>query len=169
MSDELEIEQEEGGDEAAAKLKKLKEKIEACRKEKQENLAGWQRCQADFINYRRRQEEQVSAVIKSAGAGVIADILPVLDALEAGIKHHQPAEKERDAFQLIYQRILEILKRRGLEEIKTLDEKFNPEYHEAVEQVESNGKESGAILEVVQKGYLINGKVLRIAKVKVSK
>ncbi len=187
---EVKYEEDEGGEsvDLTEKIKKVKEKLKQCQKEKQEYLGGWQRCQADFINYRRRQEEQMGEWSKMFGEGLIRDILPVLDALESGIKNSAFASSSRNAsderskasadkqesrekdddLEAVRKQLWKILQHHGLQEIKLVGEKFNPEFHEAVEQVESEKKE-GMIIEEVQKGYLMNGKVIRTAKVKVTK
>ena len=147
------------------KIKKIKEKLKKCNEEKQEYLTGWQRAQADFINYRKRQEEQMEGWMKMAEAGLITDLLAVLDTLDSAIKNHGGDGGSAAAIKKQFE---EILKNHGLEEIKAAGEKFNPEFHEAIERVEA-GAEEGIVIEEIQKGYLLNGKVLRVAKVKVSK
>jgi len=167
---EQDINYEEENNESSAvdakdKLKKLKEKLEQCQQEKQENLTGWQRAQADFINYRRRQEEQMGEWSKMFGEGLLRDILPVIDTLDASIAHNGKAE---DGLTGVREQLMKILSKHGLAEMKSVGEKFNPEYHEAIEQVEGKGEE-GIVAEEAQKGYLLNGKVIRVAKVKVNK
>ena len=147
------------------KLKKLKEQLKQYQQEKQDNLTGWQRAQADFINYRRRQEEQMGEWSKMFGEGLLRDILPVLDTLDASIAH---SGKSENGLVSVRDQLMKILARHGLAEIKSVGEKFNPEYHEAIEQVEEEGEE-GMVVEEAQKGYLLNGKIIRVAKVKVSK
>ncbi len=162
MSDkkEQEIIAEEDTGSVEGKIKKLKEKLEHCQKEKQDYLTGWQREKADFINYRRRQEEQMNEWSKMFGEGLVRDILPVLDTLEAGSSSNPDLGKIKEQF-------LKVLDKHGLSEIKAVGEKFDPQRHEAVEQVE--GEEPGVVVEEIQRGYLLNGKVLRVAKVKVNK
>jgi len=87
--------------------------------------------------------------------------LPVLDSLGHGAK-------ENEGIGQIKEQLESIFKKYGLKEIKAEDEKFNPEFHEAIERVKSN-KKSGTIIEEVQKGYMLGEKVLRITKVKVAK
>jgi molecular chaperone GrpE len=158
-SDDFGLEEMDNSSLIRDKIKKMKEKLAKCNEEKQEYLAGWQRAQADFINYRKRQEEQMAEWTKMAEAGLVADLLAVMDSLDSGV-----GNKEVD---LVRKQLVEILKKHGLEEIKAVGEKFNPEFHEAVEQVESGGEE-GIVMEEAQKGYLLNGRVIRVAKVKVS-
>ena len=157
------------------KVKKLKEQLRQYQQEKQDNLSGWQRAQADFINYRRRQEEQMSEWASMFGEGLLKDILPVLDTYRARKIYMQAGEEaglgknnESDGSDVIINQLVSILKKHGLEEIKTVGEKFNPEFHNAVEQVIKEGLE-GVIAEEIRKGYLLNGRVLRVAEVKVTK
>jgi molecular chaperone GrpE len=176
-NNEPEIINEEDSGAVDNKVKKLKEKLEHYQKEKTEYLAGWQRAQADFVNYKRRQEEQMAEWSKMFGAGLISDILPILDTLDAGIINSKkekilsspPLQKggEEGNLGMLRGQLLSILEKHGLREIKSVGEKFNPEWHEAIETVE--GEESGIVVEEIQKGYMLNGKVLRVAKVKVTK
>ena len=166
MSDGLEQEiiSEEDGGEAVGKLKKVKEQLKQCQKEKAEYLTGWQREKADFINYKRRQEEQMNEWSRMFGEGLVRDILPVLDTLDASIKSGQG---DKDGLVAMRQQLMKILGQHGLTEMESVGQKFSPERHEALEQVE--GKEPGMVTEEVLKGYLLNEKVIRVAKVKVSK
>ena len=144
------------------KLKKNKEKLKECQKEKEDYLTQAQIARADLINYRKRQEEKIiPGIVTISQASIIHKILPVLDSLEVGAEENEDVKK-------IKEQMINILKECNIEEIKAIGEKFNPEFHEAVEQVESD-KNSGIIIQQVQKGYLFNNKILRPSKVKVSK
>jgi len=151
----------EESENSGTQIKKVKDKLKACQKEKEEYLTQAQRARADLVNYRRRQEQVLDGLIASGQANLIKEILPVLDSLEVGAEKNEGIKQIKEQMQ-------GILKKHQIEEIKAIGEKFNPEFHEAVEQVESD-KEQGTIIEQVQKGYLFNKKVLRISKVKVSK
>ncbi len=152
----------EQDDEAADKIKKIKEKLKKCQKEKEEYLAGWQRAKADLINYKREQEQKISDYYKFANEGLVLEILLVLDSFEEAIKHSRD-----EGIKQLYNQFLGILKSNGLEEIKALGEKFNPEFHESIGGVKSDEK-SGIVVEEAQKGYKLHGKVLRPSKVKIS-
>lgn len=143
------------------KLKKIKQKLKECQKEKEDYLTQAQIARADLINYRRRQEQLLEEVKEYGQTNFILEILPALDSLRIG------SEKNND-LKGIKEQIESILKKNGLEEIKAVGEKFNPEFHDAVEEVKSE-QEKGIIIEEIQKGYLIKEKVLRPTKVKVSK
>jgi len=150
----------------------IKEKLEETEKKAKEYLNSWKRAKADFINYKRRQNEMFIEMINSASLELILEILPIYDAFSLAI--NQVPENLRDLewvkgiTQIKFQ-LGDLLKKKGVEEIKSVGEKFNPEIHEAVEMLESSDKSEGEILEEVQKGYELNGKVIRAAKVKVAR
>jgi len=149
------------------KVEKIKKKLKECQKQKEEYLRGWQRCQADFINYRKRQEANMGELKINIQAEVFRDILQVLDSLNSAVKHSKP-KKGREEISLIMDQLKKVLDRYNIKEIESVGEKFNPEIHEAIAQVESS-KKSGIIIEEIQKGYTINNKLLRPAIVKVAK
>jgi len=144
-----------------AKIKKLKKKLKKCQKEKEEYLSQAQRARADFINYRQRQERQAEEFKKYCQAELIQEILPVLDSLEKGAQ-------ENKEIGIIKEQLKGALQKFGLREIEAQGKEFNPELHEALEQVESK-KKSGVVVEEIQKGYLLGEKVLRPSKVRVAK
>lgn len=165
--DKIEYINEDETNSAGKKLKKIKDKLKHCEKERAEYLAGWQRAKADYINFKREQEQKIADYYKFANEGLILELLPVLDSFEAALKH-PPAGGKDEGIQLLYNQLKNILKNDGLEEIKAVGEKFNPEFYESVEVIESD-KESGTIIEEVQKGYKLNGKVIRPSRVKINK
>ena len=158
-------EAEESGFSPEKKLKKLKEKLKQCQKEKGEYLDLAQRAKADLINYRRRQEEIMEDFQKFSQENLIRELLPVLDSLDSGLKQMPEAN---EGLLPIKEQLEKILKNSGLEEIKAKGEKFNPQFHEAIEALKSN-EEEGTIVEEIQKGYLLYDKVLRVSKVRVAK
>ncbi|MBU1291908.1 nucleotide exchange factor GrpE [Patescibacteria group bacterium] len=152
----------EESEDSKTQTKKLKDKLKQCQKDKEEYLTQAQRARADLVNYRRRQEEKmIPEFIAMGQVSIIHKILPVLDSLEAGAESNKDIEQIRN-------QIKKALKDINTEEIKAIGERFNPEFHEAIELVESD-QESGIIIQEVQKGYLLNNKVLRTSKVKVAK
>jgi molecular chaperone GrpE len=150
------------GAKAEERLKKIKNKLKSCEKERGEYLAGWQRAKADLINYKKEQEEKNSQLFKFANEAAISEILPVLDSFEQAMKHDK-----NEGIKQLYNQLKNILKNQGLEEIKAVGEKFNPELHESVEEIK--GKKQGVVIEEIQKGYKLNGKVIRPSRVKISK
>jgi len=151
---------------------KKKDELEECQKQKEEYLAGWQRARADFLNYKKTEMERISEFLKYGGEELALKILPILDNFEAA-ERVIPGNLKEDGnvkgLLMIKAQIQDFLKGQGLEEIKSVGENFDPNFHEVVGQVEEKNKESGLIVEEIQKGYKINGRLLRPAKVKVVK
>ncbi len=154
------------------KLDDLRKKLTECQKKRDEYLAGWQRARADFLNYKKEEIERIEEILKYGQEESILKLLPILDnfnlvekELPQGLKND---ENVKGILQIKIQ-ILNFLKNQGVEEVKTIGKKFDPNFHEAVEELELRDKESGIIIEEVQKGYTISGRVLRPAKVKVIK
>lgn len=143
-------------------IKKLKEKLKEAEAKAKENMDGWQRAQADFVNLRKRDEEAKVDFLKFANAGLINELLPVLDGLSLAVAH---GDKGVEA---ILNLLLKTLKQNGLEKLSPLGEKFDPNFHEAVGtiKIETNDDDH-KILEVLQEGYILNGRVLRPAKVRI--
>lgn len=160
-------EEEAGGEEALAKAKKLREELKKCESERGEYLAGWQRAKADLINYKKDEAKRLEEFAKFAAEGVIAEAVQVLDSFDLALRHQMPKDVEKGIV-LIRSQLEDILRRRGLEPISALHEKFDPAVHESVGEVASDGEE-GMVVEELQKGYRLAGKVLRPARVKVSK
>jgi len=163
MDNDIKIEDEGEAEGTEGKIKKLKEKLKKCQKEKEEYLDGWQRAKADFINARKEEEQKRQDFIKFSNQMMLEEILPILDSLDLAAKN-----SDDKGFALIKNQFSAILNKYGLEELKTFQEEFNPEFHEAVEEVKSEEK-SGMIIEEVRKGYKLHNKILRPARVKISK
>jgi len=154
------------------RVKKLKRTLKECRKVRQKYLEGWQRAQADFLNFKKVQESGISEFRQFAARDTILKILPVLDNLELACAAF-PAEANASGWAKgvvnVKKQLMNVLTDCGLEEVKAAKgEKFNPEYHEAIEETADKG-ESGTIAEVTQKGYTLQGKMIRPARVKVNK
>jgi molecular chaperone GrpE len=139
-------------------------------KEKSERyLANWQRCQADFDNYKKRSEQERGEVIEFASRALISNLLPVMDDLERALAL-VPAELEEsnwtEGIRLIYNKFKATLEAQGLAEIVARGEPFDPRLHEAVMQQEG---EEGMVIEETQKGYKFKEKVIRPSLVIVGK
>lgn len=156
------VPEEELSSEALAKEGKLKKKLKSCEKERGEYLAGWQRAKADLINYKKEQEHRITDYYKFANEGLILELLLVLDSFEEALKHDK-----NEGIKQLYNQLKNILKSNGVEEIKAVGEKFNPEFHESTGEVK--GKKQGVVVEEIQKGYKLNNKVIRPSRVKISK
>jgi molecular chaperone GrpE len=130
-----------------------------------EYLAGWQRAQADFINYKRRCEQEKEDTIKYGNAEFIIKILPVLDDFEMAFSHIPSGEHKAGwlkGMQALERKLKTFLEGEGLTEIKALGEPFDPNFHEAVMQTEGD---EGIVIKEFQKGYKLNDRVIRHSKV----
>lgn len=154
------------------KKEKQQSDFKKCQKQAEEYLNGWKRAKADLINYKKRQEEIAGEFIKFANEDLIFEFLPILDNFTLAAQHLPKELKNSEWVKGIFQiknQLENLLTARGVEEIKSAGEKFNPEFHEAIEEIKSSDKKTGMIVEEIQKGYKLNGKVIRAAKVKVAK
>ena len=144
--------------------------MDAVKKERDEYLAGWQRAKADLLNYKKETAEKMGVFGDMIKTEQVLECLPILDNLETAIS--QLTEKQKKdpvmkGFLQITERFKKILKSQGIEEIKTQGKKFDSAFHEAVGEVK--GEKSGIIIEEVQKGYMKDGVLIRVAQVKVGK
>ncbi len=145
----------------------LKERVIKFEKEKEEYLSGWKRAKADYINLQKDEAKRMEEIIKFANSELIKELLVVLDSLELSIIATKDSEAKK-GIEIIYSQLEQILKKQGLERIKSLGEKFDPAIHEAMLQEESE-KESGTVIEEIVSGWKLNEKIIRPTKVKVSK
>ncbi len=127
------------------------------------------RLHAEFDNYRKRTNKERIDLIKYASEDVVKSMLPIIDDLERAIKSmegNEAAQPFIEGTTLIFNKFKKILIQKGLEEIKTDNEVFDTDFHEAVTNIptEEEGMK-GKIIEVIEKGYMLNGKVIRFAKV----
>ena len=125
------------------------------------------RLAAEFENYKKWNAKEKADFAKYAHAELIAKILPVLDSFEMALKSTSDKEKFIEGMKMIYAQFHSALEAEGLRPIKAVGEKFDPYRHEVLMKEESE-KEEGTILEEFQKGYMLNDRVLRHSKVKIS-
>ena len=125
------------------------------------------RLQADFENFKKRIDKEKTEFVKYAHADVIAQMLPVLDSFEIALNNTSDNEKFAEGMKIIFAQFYLTLEAEGLHPIKAEGEKFDPYRHEVLMKEESD-KPEGTILEEFQKGYMLNDKVLRFSKVKIS-
>jgi molecular chaperone GrpE len=137
---------------------------------------GWDkmlRNQADLENTRKRLDREKQEFVKFANEGLIFDLLNVLDDLERTVDLAESSKEDLSAFlkgiEMILAHLYEMLKNHGVKPIEAEGKIFDPNFHEALMQVENKELPEHTIIEVLQKGYLIHGRVLRTAKVKVTK
>lgn len=142
--------------------KKLREKLKVAEEKAKEYLDSWQRSQADFVNLRKKDEEAKLEFVKFASTSFIEDLLPVLDSFNLALAH---GSKDIEP---VYNQFMQVLKQRGLEEVNPLSETFDPNLHESVGSLPAEkAADDHKVLEVMQKGYILSGKIIRPAKVKI--
>lgn len=174
MAEENEKKEQELQKSETPELKEIKEKLMECEKLKEEYLNGWQRERANFLNYQKDINKKMEEVVRFANEELIIELLNVLDSFDISINSlsiEGLTENERKivrGLELIQAQLLNILKLKGLEQISVkAGDDFDPSIHEAVEIIE--GEEDGKIAEEIIKGYKLNGKIIRPAKVKIFK
>lgn len=127
------------------------------------------RLYSEFDNFRRRTAKERIELITNAGEGLIKDLLPVLDDFERAIEHNENAEDPaaiKEGFQLIYNKFVKILEGKGLKAMDSKGKPFDTELHDAVANFPvEDKKQKEHVIEVAEKGYLLNDKVIRHAKV----
>jgi molecular chaperone GrpE len=157
----------------AEQVRKVREQLKACQKERQEYLDGWQRTKADFINAKKREEEERGEFVKFSKRELIKELLPALDSFHTAFGNKEAWEKVdlnwRMGVQYIYSQLLGALEKHGITLIDPkVGELFDPAKHASIESVPTkNTAEDHTVRVVVQKGYALHGKILEPAKVKI--
>lgn len=167
---ETEIQPEEdtemGGGEIGI-LKKQVENLENILKEKNEEIL---RRAADLDNYRKRLTKETEDKVRFANQAVVKDFLPVMDNIEMALQHAEEGSPLREGIELTIKSFKDVLSRHGVTEINSeIGTIFDPAVHEAIMMDSTAEYENNAITLCVQKGYLLNDRVIRPAKVKVNK
>ncbi len=165
------ITEETGADEESSEIEKLKQMLqdreEALEKEKKEYLF----LMADFDNFKKRTLREKSEIIKNGAENVLKGILPILDDFERGIdaiKDDATAVSVKEGMELIYNKFVKYLQQNGVKEIPTEDAVFDVDLHEAIAMVPVDDEsKKGKVIDTIAKGYTLNDKVIRHAKVAV--
>ncbi|MBN2805843.1 MAG: nucleotide exchange factor GrpE [Prolixibacteraceae bacterium] len=127
------------------------------------------RLQAEFDNYRKRTLKEKMDLIKSGGESLLINILPVIDDFDRAIKMMETAQENTaiaEGVNLIYKRFNDFLQQNGVKEIEAIEKEFDLDLHEAITKIPApNEALKGKVVDVVQKGYYLNDKVIRFAKV----
>ena len=130
-----------------------------------------QRLQAEFENFRKRNERENEDFRKFASAKLVAAFLPIVDSVRAGILLAEKSKNSemKKGFEMVLKQIMLVLQSNGVEPIESVGKKFDHSFHEVLMTHNDPSKEDGVVLEELQRGYMLNGKVLRPSKVKVNK
>ncbi len=175
------IENEAKKNEEVAENEEVQEEAEISDEEKKYNETlkkynelndKYLRLSAEYDNYRKRTLKEKMDLIKSGGSDVLKSILPVIDNFERALKAFDEVhefDSLHEGVTLIYKDFKTFLNQRGVTEIETVGKKFDTDFHEAVAQVKAENKDQkGTIIDVIEKGYILNEKVIRFAKVVVA-
>ncbi len=150
-------------------LVKLQQELEKSKEEAVNNLSGWQRTQADFENYKRRKENENQELVQFAREVTVAKLLPTLDSLSQAVLHMPEGveEKWKNGMLGTLQQLDKVLAELGVKKIEALGKPFDPNLHEALQEVP--GDEDGIVMQEFVTGYELNGKVIRPSQVAISK
>ncbi len=159
-------------EELQKQIEEFKKQVESLQKEKADIFARLQRVAADYDNYQKRSARQISDSIAYEKDKIVKSLLPVLDNFDyilANTSCGVTDETLLKGVKIIYDQMLGVLKGHGIEQIKSAGEQFNPVHHEAITHRSENGKEDGVVLEELQKGYKLDGRLIRASRVVVNK
>lgn len=155
-----------------SKVKELNKEIEKLTTELDDLKDKYLRTVAEFDNYKRRRSKDIIDIIERANEQFGLEILPVIDDFERSLN----SESKRKSYkllkqgnELIYQKLISVLKKQGIEPIESVGQNFNPELHEAIMQIEDKQKPSNIVINEALKGYRLKDKVLRYSQVVVNK
>ena len=164
--------QEEKTDEKDRETEEDKDKAEEkptdAEPEKEESDARYLRLMADFQNYKKRVEKEKKDLYSYANEKIIIELLSVLDNFERALEQETEGDGFKEGMEMIFKQLGDVLEKSGLAEIAALGEDFDPNFHNAVMTEETEEYESGKVSGVMQKGYTLNGKVIRPSMVKVA-
>jgi len=155
-----------------SRVEELESRIEALQEEKDELFSKLQRVSADYANFQKRSVRQVADTVAYEKENMMRTLLPALDNFEHTLQSADSADSVDvlgKGVRIVYDQIVEILKSHGVEEIQALGRKFDPSFHEAMMRRAEPDRQEDIILEEFQKGYKLNGRVIRPSKVVVNK
>ena len=153
-------------------LEQLQQKLEAAEAKAAEQLDLAVRAKAEMENIRRRAERDVQSAHKFALEGFVDSLIPALDSMEQGLAHEATNDESKamkEGLELTLKMLLDALAKKQVEQLNPMGEVFNPEFHEAMSMQESPDHEPNTVMAVFQKGYTLNGRLIRPARVVVNK
>jgi len=170
-SKEVPVTKEEKGKEEVTEVDILKERLEESEEECKKLEDRLLRVAAEFDNFKKRTAKEFDNLIKFANQDLILKLTDTLDNFERALestKNSSDFDSFHKGLELIYSHLKEVLTKEGLEGIKTVGEKFDPNFHEAVSQIESDEYQEGVIAKEISKGYILKDRVIKAPKVVVS-
>jgi len=154
------------------KIKELNKEIEKLKTERDETKDKYLRTVAEFDNYKKRRGKEIIDIIERANEQICLEILPVIDDFERSLNSaskRKSYKSLKQGIELVYQKLISVLKKQGVEPISAIGQNFDPELHEAIMQIDDEQKPSNMVLNEALKGYRIKDKVLRYSQVVVNK
>jgi molecular chaperone GrpE len=161
-------EMSENEEQLQAEFDALKTQLEEAQAKAAENLDGWQRSQAEFINYKNRVQRDREMDYASMKGDIIKKLLPVLDDLELALANRPGGDSWANGMELIARKFQNILESEGVKRIEAAGQEFDPNFHEAISSEPSDEVESGHVIAVMQNGYMLGERVIRPAMVRVA-
>lgn len=158
----------ENGEQTETEVETLQRRLEEVQAKAAENLDGWQRTQAEFINYKNRVQRDREMDYASMKGDIIKKVLPVLDDMERALANRPDGDSWANGMELIARKFQNILEVEGLKRIDAAGQPFDPNFHEAISSEPSEEVESGHVIAVVQNGYMLGERVIRPAMVRVA-
>lgn len=158
----------ENDEQASAEIETLQKQLEEAEAKAAENLDGWQRAQAEFINYKNRVQRDRDVDYASMKGDIIKKMLPVLDDMERALANRPEDASWANGMDLIVRKFQNILEAEGVKRIEAAGQAFDPNFHEAISSEPSEEVESGYVIEVMQNGYMFADRVIRPAIVRVA-
>ena len=156
----------------AERLKQLEQELQSLKQEHETLQSQYMRIAADFDNFRKRQSRDQDDIRQQLVCSTLSEILPVVDNFERARQQLNPEGEEAQAlhrsYQGLYKQLVDVLKQQGVARMEVVGQLFDPTLHEAVLREESTEQPEDVVIEELQRGYHLNGKVLRHALVKVS-
>lgn len=151
------------------KKKSDKEKLAELEEKCEEMNDKYLRLYSEFDNYRKRTNKERINILKTASQDIMVELLPVLDDFDRGLQSMNDNNAEEESIkgvELIYNKLFSLLKQKGLEPMDSISKDFDTDYHEAITNIPAPTDDlKGKVVDVIQKGYLLNGKIIRFAKV----
>jgi molecular chaperone GrpE len=158
----------ENGEQLQAEIEALLNQLEEAQAKAAENLDGWQRTQAEFINYKNRVQRDREMEYASMKGDIIKKVLPVLDDMERALANRPEGDSWANGMELIVRKFQNTLEAEGVKRIDAAGQPFDPNFHEAISSEPSAEVESGHVIAVVQNGYMVGERVIRPAMVRVA-
>lgn len=145
------------------------DELSQVKKERDEYLNGWKRAKADLINFQKDEAQRAEELIRYSKSGLIKELITVLDSFDIALAAMEKAGKSEKGVAMIESQLRDVLRRAGVSKIEVMiGGPFDANFHEAIAEAESE-QPAGSIIEVAEQGYELNGKVIRPARVVLSK